>query len=181
MKTKETRSRIIDAATRVVNRVGFHRATVDAIAEEAEVSKGGVLHYFRSKDQCFEAILERVFSRILSDAEKLCQSMPEGPGRMLKAYVTAWIKWQEPPRNVQILGLLENDVLRERLIDFRVKHYALVLDDAISPVVVQKVLLICAGLWTTPLLARANKKELSAFFELMKAEMLQMIDDAAKQ
>lgn len=175
---KDTRDRIIDAATRLVNRVGFHRATLDAIAEEAKTSKGGVMYYFRSKDQCFEAILERVFDRILADTEKLCQTMPEGPGRMLKAYVTAWIKWQEPPRNVQILGLLENDALRERLIDYRIRHYALVLDDAISPLVVQKVLLICAGLWTTPLLARASKKELAAFFELMKGEMLRMIDDA---
>lgn len=178
-RTRVTRERILDAATAVVNRVGFSGATIDAIVKESSISKGGIFYHFKNKDECLAAILDRVFDRILHDARKLYAQMPASPGRMLKAYITAWVKWQEPPRNVQIKGIFENPVLLERLIDHRIRHYELVLDDGLPPLTIQKVLLICSGLWSTPLLARATQDELSAFFEIMLREMIQMIDDAA--
>lgn len=179
MDASDTYEKILDAATRVVNKIGFAKTTIEAIAEEAMLSKGGVFYYFKTKDDCLLAILDRIFERILIDARANYAQLPPGPGRMLKAYITAWIKWNLPPRNVQIKGLLDNDALRERLIDWRVQHYELVLDGQIPELVVQKVLLICSGLWTTPLLARATMEELRAFFEVMQGEMLAMIDDAA--
>ena len=170
--------KIVDAATRVVNRVGFAKATVEAIAEEAGLSKGGVLHYFKNKDDCLLAILERIFARILADTYEYRKELPDGPGQLLKAYIMAWIKWQQPPNHVQIKGLLDNDILRERLIDLRIEHYNLVVDNEVPLIVVQKALLVCAGLWTTPLLARATLDEMAAFFEQIKLELLRLIDDA---
>lgn len=170
---------ILDAAVRVVNTVGFHHATIDSIAAEAQVSKGGVLHYFKSKKQIFLAILDRVFTRILEETYVIHETLPPGPGRMLKAYIMSWIKHQEPKWRVQVLGLLEDEELRERLVDYRIKHYELVLDGCIPELVVQKVLLICSGLWTVPLLARTTPKDLQDFFKVMEYEMIQIIDQAA--
>lgn len=179
MDRSDTYEKILDAAARLVNRIGFSKTTIEGIAEEAMISKGGVFYYFKTKDDCMLAILERVFERILADAQGNLTQFPPGPGQMLKAYISSWVKWQVPPRTVQIKGLLDNEVLCERLIDLRVHHYELVLDGIIPELVVQKVLLICAGLWTTPPLVRATTEELSLFFETMKEEMLSMIDAAA--
>ena len=181
MRSGDTRERILDAAERVINRIGFGMVTFDAIATEAQVSKGGVIHYFKTKNQCLTAVLDRVYERILNDTIAIHDTLPPSPGRMLKAYIISWVKWQEPPRTIQIKGLLDNDVLREHLIDRRIEHYEFVLDEDIPTDVVWKVLLICAGLWTTPLLARASQQELSAFFEMMKNEMLHIIDQAAEK
>lgn len=177
--TDDKKERILNAAVKVVNKVGFHRATMDAIAKEASLSKGGLFYYFKSKNLVFLGILDRTFERILKDAYAVYEELPDRPGRMLKAYVISWIKYQQPEWWVQIMGLLEDDELRERLILHRLRHYELVLDGRIPELVAQKVLLICAGLWTTPLLARAEPEALLAFFEVMKGEMLTIIDEAA--
>lgn len=56
-RQKEIRKElIIDAAVRVMHRVGFEQATMDQIAEEAEVAKGTLYLYFKSKNEIYLAI-----------------------------------------------------------------------------------------------------------------------------
>ena len=49
----DKRLRIIEAAVIVFSRKGFHRAKVEEIAERAEVGKGTVYEYFKSKKELF--------------------------------------------------------------------------------------------------------------------------------
>ena len=53
-----TRGRLIEAATRVVARRGFHAATVDEIAEEAGFSVGALYSNFDGKDDLFLAVFD---------------------------------------------------------------------------------------------------------------------------
>lgn len=53
-KGDETRSRICEAAIRVASRDGMQALTIDNVAAEASLSKGGVMHHFRSKEQLLE-------------------------------------------------------------------------------------------------------------------------------
>lgn len=68
----EVRSaQILEAAMRVFARMGFHKARMDDIAQEAGVSKGLLYWYYKNKDAIIAAILDRVFSdelRHLRDA-----------------------------------------------------------------------------------------------------------------
>jgi TetR/AcrR family fatty acid metabolism transcriptional regulator len=59
---EETRARLLQAATSVLARSGFERATVDEIVREAGFSKGAFYVHFESKDELFWAILEERFS-----------------------------------------------------------------------------------------------------------------------
>lgn len=54
------RTRILDAASRVIETVGIGKLTIDAVAKEAEVSKGGVLYAYGTKDALIEAMVDRV-------------------------------------------------------------------------------------------------------------------------
>jgi AcrR family transcriptional regulator len=56
--SSDKRLRIIEAATAVFSRKGFHKAKVEEIAEKAEVGKGTVYEYFASKKELF---LEMIF------------------------------------------------------------------------------------------------------------------------
>ncbi len=176
MGRRDTRELLLDAAVVVVNEIGFYRATMDAIVAQADVSKGCLTHYFKTKNQCLLAVIDRYFERILADAMRLHAELPEGPGRMLKAYLKSWVDWQEPPGPVVMLGMLEDPELRERVIKYRLEHYTLVLDGMVPDFVAQKTLLWCAGLWTTPYLARATPEEMSMFRKVMLNEMYAMID-----
>jgi AcrR family transcriptional regulator len=56
-KDKETV--ILDAALRIIKQKGFHKARMSDIAKDAEISYGLVYHYFRNKEDLFDAILNR--------------------------------------------------------------------------------------------------------------------------
>jgi AcrR family transcriptional regulator len=58
-RSERSRSAALDAATRIIARDGPGRLTLDAIARESGLSKGGVMHQFRTKEAVLKALLER--------------------------------------------------------------------------------------------------------------------------
>lgn len=61
MKTKKSmRTALLDAADDLVHELGAGLLTLDAVAARAGVSKGGLLHHFKSKDALLTAMLARV-------------------------------------------------------------------------------------------------------------------------
>ncbi len=55
-KTKE--EVIFTAALKVIKQRGFHKARMSDIAKEADISYGLVYHYFKSKEDLFDAIIK---------------------------------------------------------------------------------------------------------------------------
>lgn len=53
------RESILDAAGRVMSRMGYHQATLEEIAEEAELAKGTLYLYYRDKEDLFYSLIER--------------------------------------------------------------------------------------------------------------------------
>ncbi len=54
----EARTRILQAAAKVIRQEGAMALTLDAVAKEAGVSKGGLLYHFPSKDALVRGLLE---------------------------------------------------------------------------------------------------------------------------
>src|SRR4051812_21028401 len=69
-RTSATRDRLLDAAGAVVHRDGAQALTLDAVAAEAGVSKGGLLYHFNSKRELVEAMVERWLGEFGSDIER---------------------------------------------------------------------------------------------------------------
>jgi AcrR family transcriptional regulator len=55
---KEKQAAIFDAACKVIRDKGFHQARMADIAREAGISYGLVYHYFNSKNDLFDALIE---------------------------------------------------------------------------------------------------------------------------
>ena len=53
------RDKVLDAAEAVVQRTGASGLTIDAVAREAGITKGGVQYCFGSKDSLINAMLQR--------------------------------------------------------------------------------------------------------------------------
>ena len=82
---KTLRDTLLDAAEAVVVRQGIGNLTLDAVAAQAGMSKGGLLHHFPSKDRLIEALVRRS-----ADSWRKCytegyERTPAGPGRMCRA------------------------------------------------------------------------------------------------
>lgn len=73
------RNNIIEAAERLVTRVGAAHLTLDAVAEEAGVSKGGLLYHFKTKNELLQAILtEHINSKMAALEEVKRRDAAEG-------------------------------------------------------------------------------------------------------
>lgn len=73
-----TRDRILDAFEALLVGQGSRAATLDAVADDAGVSKGGLLYHFPSRDDLVVGMLDRLRDMGEKDAEKM-RSAPQGP------------------------------------------------------------------------------------------------------
>jgi AcrR family transcriptional regulator len=75
---RSTRDRVLDAFEKLLVSVGSRSATLDAVAAEAKVSKGGLLYHFHSKDELVDGMLTRLREQGRRDVEKM-RTATEGP------------------------------------------------------------------------------------------------------
>jgi AcrR family transcriptional regulator len=121
-----TRRRLLDATARTLRQTGATGLTLDAVAREAGVSKGGLLHHFRSKDALVEALLRDLLTAFDEHVRQLAEAEPAGPARLLRAYVRASFDVDDVPLdlsavllgaivgNETLLGLVRADADRWR-------------------------------------------------------------------
>ncbi len=76
--TEARRRQILSAALTCFAREGFHRATMQDIFREAELSPGAVYSYFKGKDELIAAIAAEVVRFALGLFETLSRPGPEG-------------------------------------------------------------------------------------------------------
>lgn len=65
-----TRAAIVGAAIARFSADGFARTSIDAIAETARVTKGGIYHHFRDKAELFEAAFVAMEERLLAKVQE---------------------------------------------------------------------------------------------------------------
>ncbi|OGO19805.1 MAG: hypothetical protein A2Z14_08285 [Chloroflexi bacterium RBG_16_48_8] len=82
------KDQILQAATAVFARLGFHKARMDDIAQEAGLSKGAVYWYFKSKDEIITTILDRFMDRELENIQRISQGDGPIPVRLMKMMKT---------------------------------------------------------------------------------------------
>lgn len=68
---RSTRDRLLDAFETLLAQHGPRAATLEAVAAEAGVSKGGLLYHFASKDDLVDGVLERLLELARADAEQM--------------------------------------------------------------------------------------------------------------
>ena len=60
MKSEQTRARIRVAAAKVIERDGAGHLTLEKVAAEADLSKGGLLYHYPSKDALLQGLLDHL-------------------------------------------------------------------------------------------------------------------------
>lgn len=82
----QTRLRILDSARRVVLEKGVMRLTLNEVIEKANISKGGLLYHYSSKDELIKGMLEHAFESFEASLTKYLEK-DSGPGAWLRAYI----------------------------------------------------------------------------------------------
>lgn len=84
----DTRRLLLEAAARVIRRDGL-AASLDEIANEAGVSKGGLTYHYRSKRALLLALGEHLALEFRARVEDALEEGDAEPGRYVRAYIRA--------------------------------------------------------------------------------------------
>lgn len=82
-------TQILDAAYQVFRDVGFLAATMDLIAERAELAKGTIYIYFKSKEELYFSLLAKGLDILIELLEKKVRSNPP-PDAVLREIADAF-------------------------------------------------------------------------------------------
>src|ERR1700721_1383605 len=84
----KARTRILDAAMLVFRRHGFRRSSIEQAAEAAGLTRQALYHHFKSKEELFRAVIERLYESALA-AEIAAASATEKAGGALADILAA--------------------------------------------------------------------------------------------
>jgi AcrR family transcriptional regulator len=143
------RERIIEAAYAVAERSGVAALTLDAVAAEAGVSKGGLLYHFPSKEALLSGMVDRLCRTCSDLAAAAAEADPEPVGRSARAYLAAcagdlWhsSRWMALVGalvfNPKLLAAWRADVLAGRAADQQ---------EGVDPAAAEIVRLAADGMW----------------------------------
>jgi len=88
---QQTRQHIIDSGYSLISSKGFSNVGLSQILKFADVPKGSFYHYFKSKEQFGEEVINSYFKTYLSSIDSLFA--PEN-GSGLERLMSYWLRWQ---------------------------------------------------------------------------------------
>jgi AcrR family transcriptional regulator len=150
VNSNSKRSLILAAASTVVNNSGIEKLTLDAVAAEAGVSKGGLLHHFPNKDALIQSMVSGITNDFVVDVQTRAAQDTRNQGKWSRAYLQSTV---EADKNEQGMNVALNAALftnRDLLEELR-EQYSVwqhnIENDGLDPVVSSIVRLAVDGLW----------------------------------
>lgn len=117
--------RILDATERVIMRDSVVRLTIDAVAAETGISKGGVLYTYRTKEALIQALMERMVRRYDEEIERCWPAGVEPGIAHLKAYIDAVLGLTGQDHRTaaaMLAAAMNNPTLLAPMQDFYARH-----------------------------------------------------------
>ena len=95
---QRTRELLLDAAAEVFNRLGYHGASLEAVAEAAGFTKGAVYSNFATKGELFTALLERYTRQRLAAQDEVLehaslQQLADYAGELIRQQAAEQSTW----------------------------------------------------------------------------------------
>ena len=91
-----TKTRLLEAAERLMLAKGYAATTVEEICKTAKLTKGSFFHYFDSKDDLGKVLLER-FCASAAQLHAACCGVERDPRARVYNYIDATIKMSQDP------------------------------------------------------------------------------------
>ncbi|EHK83334.1 TetR/AcrR family transcriptional regulator [Rhodococcus pyridinivorans] len=141
------RAKLLDAFVTILLEQGERAATLESVAAAANVSKGGLLYHFPSKDALVAALAEHLETLAADDAE-LMRAAPEGPA----TYYIRTSVFADTPLDRAIVALTRlsqtaNPRAQQALRRIHQGWFEALSDEVTDPAAARAVMLIGDGLY----------------------------------
>lgn len=147
-------NKLLDAAETVVERQGIANLTLEAVALEAGLSKGGLLYHFPSKDRLVEALVARSARSWRQCFSEGYERAEPGPGRQSRALLdhclsdaAGWTRELRRSSSACFAALAQNPSLMQPMREVYAELHRRVADDGLPPGVGEAVAAAIDGLW----------------------------------
>lgn len=176
---QQTRERILNAAVSLLNAEGVTQLVLDEVARQAQISKGGLLHHFPTKEALFKGLVDlsnQSWDQVLATE---LEHEPEGrPGRWSRAYIRA--SFQLSPEALgQMRACRRILTLYPEMLNYWRQHYQPILipdgDDGLPKGRALMIRVACDGLWLGEVSGLSLVSE-AAYAEI-EAELLRLSED----
>lgn len=161
-KADLTRNHILETTKQFILENDFNSLTLDAVAKKAEVSKGGLLYHFPSKDKLIMGLGEKLFKEFEKNFYKAGESDPIEKGKWTRALIETTKKdlIQDAELNV---GVLAASILEQKASKNISGTYNSIIeklqDDSLSTVIVDIIRVSLDGLYYSQTLNVAPLEE----------------------
>lgn len=159
------RNEILDVALRLIYSKGYEKMTVQDILDQLNISKGAFYHYFESKIDVLEAVVERMATE---QVEPIVLSIVQDPNlpalEKLHRYFDTSTRWKTSKRAlvtelVKIWYSDENALARQKMLARTVEHMRPFFTEIIQQGVRE-------GIFTTPYPDVASQVMLNLIYDL---------------
>ena len=100
---EETRTLIFQSCGRILSTEGANSLTLEAVAREAGLSKGGLLYHFPTKEELVESLFTYYIDKFNDQVDQILQ---ENGGNWLNAYMMASIDQITDPETASLFASL---------------------------------------------------------------------------
>ena len=174
----KTKERIFRAAARIIREKKVDDLTLEEVASEAELSKGGLLYHFPTKDALIQGLIDHYEELFGEELKNEMEKLPDGDKKPLTAYINALFNFQsashELSQGVLAATLLNPNLLapvQQRLATFTLKHSKHLKDEYEADI----IRLAADGLWLEEIL------ELNSISDDKRARIKDKLKGMAKE
>ncbi|WEK51402.1 MAG: TetR/AcrR family transcriptional regulator [Candidatus Kaistia colombiensis] len=89
---EQVRRTLLDCAAKLAVEVGLSALTIQAVADAAHVTKGGLFHHFPSKEKLIEGVFDDLLRALDEEIDALMQRDAVAHGRFTRAYVVSALR-----------------------------------------------------------------------------------------
>jgi len=149
-KAQEKRKHILNSAINFLIENSFDDLTLDAIAKQANVSKGGLLYHFSSKEALCLGIVKQIFQDFINRFNELANKDPIEKGKWTRAYINASL-FDINNAGIINIGLmsyskLSNNSSIDELLQFEYIQ-SKIAEDGIDPTIAMTIRLAIDGMY----------------------------------
>jgi len=140
------RTELFQAAQKIINSEGVSKLTLDNVAKEAGISKGGLLHYFPNKNTLIKENIEHVLNNYSEGMEALDEK-DDSPGQFLRSYAEVSLNNPQQLSAGLLAAIAVNPELLQPIQDHYDHWQKKIETDDLDPVLATIVRLAVDGLW----------------------------------
>ncbi|MDV2581829.1 TetR/AcrR family transcriptional regulator [Alkalibacillus haloalkaliphilus] len=154
MSKNSRRIEILNAASKIVSDKGIFNLTLEAVAKEAGISKGGLLYHFPSKEALVEGMVEHLAHNYRAKIASNVDNDPLDKGKWTRAFLNVTFNQGYPNKDMHS-GLLAAKAVKPELLEPLHNAYeewqSNIENDGLDPVDATIIRLATDGIWLSEL------------------------------